>query len=138
MVLAARRGVMPCRGVISRRPTAFNTNFGGRRGGVIFRSAFEITMLFVKADRYYSADRPTQNHVRNLERGRGGVPYCYAPEETFVTAECDFGVVSLHIGRSYVLQVAVFAVAVAIDQHLCLHAQVRAPVSACLCVRVCV
>ena len=75
-------------------------------------------MLFVKGDRYYSADRPTQNHVRNLERGRGGVRYWYALEETFVTAECDFGVVPLHIGRSYVLQVAVFAVAVANDQHL--------------------
>ena len=51
-------------------------------------------MLFAKEDRYYSADRPTENHVRNLERGRGEVRYCYAPEETFVTAECEFGVVS--------------------------------------------
>ena len=63
---------------------------------------------------------------------------------------CDFGVVPLHIGRSYVLQVAVFAVAVAIDQHLCLRAQVLAPVvgvslcallrlsvSMCLCDSVC-
>ena len=80
----------------------------------------------------------------------GGVRYWYALEETFVTAECDFGVVSLHIGRSYVLQVAVFAVAVANDQHLCLRAQVLAPVvgvsvcallrlsvSMCLCDSVC-
>ena len=26
-------------------------------------------MLFAKEDRYYSADRPTENHVRNLEGG---------------------------------------------------------------------
>ena len=95
-------------------------------------------MLFVNEDRYYSADRPTENHVRNLERGRGEFVTVTLLKKLLSRLSVILGVGSPHTGLSSNSQVAVVPVAVAIDQHLRLHVQARAPVSACLCVRFCV
>ena len=51
-----------------------------------FRSTFKVTKLLTTLDGNYSGRPRGKKHVRNLERGRGGVCGGCIPEETFVTA----------------------------------------------------